>query len=103
MARTKFPAKKRFAVGARVIVIMPGVAGVVTQVDDEPASLGEYWHEIKTNSGERHEPGSNLELVPEAVTNVKSDEMSGNMEGVLSRQAATRPNAKIMVTIGCEC
>lgn len=72
MARSKYPARKRFAVGARVSVIMPGVTGEVTQLDDEPTVLGEYWHRIRTRSGERHEPGSNLELVPEAVSNAKS-------------------------------
>jgi hypothetical protein len=72
MARLKSPAKQQFAAGAKVRVIMPGVTGVVTQLDDEPTVLGEYWHRIKTQVGERHEPGSNLELVPEAVCNAKS-------------------------------
>jgi heat shock protein HspQ len=56
--------KKRFAVGAEVRVTMPGVNGVVVQADDAPRALGEYWHTIKTEHGERKEPGSNLELIP---------------------------------------
>jgi hypothetical protein len=73
MAGTKSPAKKRFAVGAKVRVILPGVTGLVTQFDDEPTVLGEYWHKIKTQSGERHEPGSNLELISRAITNSESE------------------------------
>src|SRR5262245_9289732 len=57
--------KKRFAVGANVRVVMPGVNGIVTQVDDQTAALGEYWHRIQTTHGERKEPGSNLELIPQ--------------------------------------
>ena len=60
--------KKRFAVGASVRVIMPGINGVVTQLDDEPTVMGEYWHTIKTKHGERREPGSNLELIPKAIS-----------------------------------
>jgi len=71
MTRTKSPAKKRFAVGAEVRVIMPGETGVVIELDNEPTVLGEYWHKVKTESGQRHEPGSNLELVPEVVSNAK--------------------------------
>lgn len=73
MARLKSPAKKRFAVGANVRVLMPGVTGVVTQLDDEPTVLGEYWHRIKTQVGERHEPGSNLGLIPRAITNTEPE------------------------------
>jgi hypothetical protein len=58
--------KKRFAVDAEVRVTMPGVNGVVTQLDDEPTVLGEYWHTIKTKHGERREPGCNLQLIPKA-------------------------------------
>jgi hypothetical protein len=64
---TKQPAKKRFAVGARVRVVMPGITGIVAQVDDKPTTLAEYWHGIKTEHGERREPGSNLELIPKAI------------------------------------
>lgn len=59
--------KKRFAEGAQVRVKNPGVSGVVIKADDTPAALGEYWHTIKTESGERREPGSNLELVPKPI------------------------------------
>ncbi len=58
--------RKRFAVGAKVRVRIPGVNGVVKEVNDEPTALGEYWHKIETAHGERKEPGSNLELVPKA-------------------------------------
>jgi hypothetical protein len=61
------PAKKRFAVGAHVRIKMPGVNGVVTQGDDVPAAMGEYWHRVETEHGERREPGCNLELVPTPV------------------------------------
>jgi predicted nucleotide-binding protein len=58
---------KRFAVGANVTVIMPGVNGVVTKVDDEATVFGEYWHTVHTEQGEYREPGGNLELVPEPI------------------------------------
>ncbi|HVB33725.1 MAG TPA: hypothetical protein VNJ52_05045 [Patescibacteria group bacterium] len=58
--------KKRFAVGAKVRVKMPGVNGIVKTVSDEIGALGEYWHTIETEHGERQEPGSNLELIPKA-------------------------------------
>jgi len=58
--------KKRFAAGAKVRVNNPGVNGVVRVLDDAPSSLGEYWHTIQTEHGERREPGCNLELVPKA-------------------------------------
>ena len=61
--------KKRFAVGAKVRVKMPGVNGVVTQADDEPTVLAEYLHTIQTKDGERRELGCNLELVPTPTTN----------------------------------
>jgi len=66
-------AKKRFAVGANVIVKNPGVRGVVIQIDDEPTGLWEYWHTIKTEHGERREPGCNLELVPRPISDFESD------------------------------
>ena len=56
------PVRKHFAVGAKVRVIMPGVNGIVTQVDDTPTMMTEYWHRIQTERGERRESGSNLEL-----------------------------------------
>src|ERR1700722_972658 len=61
------PAKKRFAVGAHVRIKMPGVNGVVTQGDDLPAAMGEYWHRGETMHGERREPGCNLKLVPKPI------------------------------------
>ena len=67
--RTK--GKQRFAVRAEVLVKMPGVTGTVVQVDDEPTSLGEYWHLVRTEHGERKEPGCNLELVPRPKTNLE--------------------------------
>ena len=54
--------KKRFAVGAQVRVKNPGVNGVITQFDDDPSAIAEYWHTIQTEHGERREPGCNLEL-----------------------------------------
>jgi hypothetical protein len=62
--------RKRFAVGAKVRVKNPGVNGLVTQLDDKPTALAEYWHTVHTEHGERREPGCNLELVPTPVTNV---------------------------------
>ncbi len=64
--------KNRFAVGARVLITIPGVTGLVTHLDDEPSSLGEYMHTIKTEHGERRELGCSLELIPRAVTNSES-------------------------------
>lgn len=63
--------KKRFDVGARVL-ISAGIAGVVTQLDDEPSSLGEYMHTVRTEHGERRELGCSLELIPRAATNSES-------------------------------
>jgi hypothetical protein len=64
--------RNRFAVGARVLIKMPGVTGEVIQLDDEPSLFGEYMHTVKTEHGDRREPGSNLELIPRAVTNSES-------------------------------
>lgn len=60
---------KRFAVGTKVRVCNPGIDGVVTQMDAERTVLSEYWHTIETKYGEKREPGCNLELIPEAITN----------------------------------
>jgi hypothetical protein len=62
-------ARKRFEVGASVRVKMPGVDGMVTEVDDEPTALGEYWHTLQTKHGDRREPGCNLELAPKHPMN----------------------------------
>ena len=61
--------RKRFAIGAQVRVKNPGVNGVVIELDDKPTALGEYWHKIMTEHGERKEPGCNLQLVPVPITN----------------------------------
>lgn len=66
---TSQKAKQRFAPGARVLVKMPGIVGTVMQVDDEPTVLFEYWHLVRTERGERREPGCNLELVPTPKAN----------------------------------
>jgi hypothetical protein len=66
--------KKRFAVGAEVRIQMPGINGVVTQLDTAPTVMGEYWYTVRTGRGDRREPGSNLELVPIPVTNAKPKE-----------------------------
>jgi hypothetical protein len=50
-----------------------GVVGVITQADDEPTVLWEYWHTIKTDHRERREPGCNLELVPRPEINTEAD------------------------------
>lgn len=63
---TKTRSKRRFRGGAKVRIINPGTIGVVQQGSDEPESLGEYWHKIKTEFGEQDEPGCNLELIPTA-------------------------------------
>jgi len=47
---------------------------VITQLDSAPTVLGEYWHTVRTDYGERREPGSNLELVPIPVTNARQKE-----------------------------
>lgn len=68
--------KKRFAVGAEVRVRLPGVNGVITQLDTSPTVLGEYWHTVRTEHGERREPGSNLELIPPPATNASPKELT---------------------------
>lgn len=57
--------RRRFKVGAKVRITTPGINGVVKESSDEPGPLGEYWHTIETKSGERKEPGSNIELIPQ--------------------------------------
>jgi hypothetical protein len=69
---TAVSSKRRFAVGANVVVKIPGVTGIVTQVDDQPTVLWEYWHTIQTELGERKEPGCNLELVQRPMTNAEA-------------------------------
>ena len=48
--------------------------GTITQLDTSPTVMGEYWHTVRTERGERREPGSNLELIPVPVTNSRSNE-----------------------------
>lgn len=55
---------KRFAVGTPVRVRLPGIDGVVIQVDDERTVMSQYMHTAQTKFGERREPGSILELIP---------------------------------------
>jgi TIR domain len=88
--------RQRFAVGAIVRLVRPGVNGVVVLVEDEPAALGEYWHTIQTEHGPRREPGCDLELRPAAITNsgigfgpaVRASDDPGGM--VLSGKTAPR-------------
>lgn len=58
--------KRRFAVGQTVRINNPGVTGVVAQADEEPTIGDEYWHKVRTDHGEFHEPGKNLQLVSSA-------------------------------------
>ena len=58
---------KRFAVGTPVRVVMPGIDGIVIQVDEERTVLSQYWHTVQTKFGERREPGSILELIPPPI------------------------------------
>ena len=76
---TRLSPKQRFAVGANIRVKTPGINGVVTQLDDAPAVMGEYWHTIKTEHGERREPGSNLELIPTLLTYERRDVVAQNI------------------------
>lgn len=69
---TKIPAykpPKRYAVGTNVRVRNPGVDGVVIHMDEERSVMSEYWHTVKTKRGERREPGCNLEVIREPITN----------------------------------
>lgn len=65
--------RQRFAVGARVRVKSPGLCGVVARVADEATALGEYWHAIQTQHGERSELGCNLELIPLPIMNSRPE------------------------------
>lgn len=71
----KTPKRQRFAVGAQVRVMRPGVNGLVVRLDDRTTALGEYWHTVQTEFGERREPGCNLELIPIPATNSLAGEM----------------------------
>lgn len=69
--KVKASPRRRFAVGAEVRVKLPGLNGIITQLDSSPTVLGQYWHTVSTEHGERREPGSNLELIPLPATNVE--------------------------------
>jgi hypothetical protein len=58
---------KRFAVGTPVRVRLPGIDGIVTQVDEERTFMSQYMHTVQTKFGERREPGSILELIPPPI------------------------------------
>ena len=77
-ARKQFKVGPRrgFAVGSEVRVKLPGVNGIITQLDKSPTVLGQYWHTVLTEHGERREPGSNLELIPAPLTNVQSTKLT---------------------------
>src|ERR1700734_1054751 len=76
---SKSSRRSRFAVGAKVRILNPGLNGTVKHVDDEPSVLGEYWHLIETASGEREEPGCNIELIPMAKSNDESPQRWGQI------------------------
>jgi hypothetical protein len=46
---------------------LPGIDGVVIQVDDERTVMSQYMHTVQTKFGERREPGSILELIPPPI------------------------------------
>src|SRR2546425_4274531 len=90
----------RFAVGTKVRVKMPGVNGVVTQLDEEPAALGEYWHTIHEEHGERREPGCNLELIPAPVGMKEGKAKAEEKQGDDGGGEASRPTpAKLNLAI----
>ncbi len=71
MTLPKSSQTKRFAVGARVVVAMSGQVGTVLHVDDEPSTMGEYVHIVRTkNGGTRRAVGCDLELVHRIALNV---------------------------------
>jgi pyrimidine deaminase RibD-like protein/heat shock protein HspQ len=86
----KAQSKRRFAVGAEVRVKLPGVNGIVTQLDTSPTVMGEYWHTVRTEHGERREPGSNLELIPVPATNAKPNEL---ITAMIDRKLLSPENA----------
>jgi hypothetical protein len=61
--------KKRFAVGAHVLVGVLQRPGRVTYLADRPSTLGEYVHKVETGHGEETVLGCDMELVPEPITN----------------------------------
>jgi len=71
MARRK--TQQRFKPGAQVLVGFGRQPATVLQVDDAPSVMGEYAHIVRTNNGDRKVLGSELELVPEPMTNVPNE------------------------------
>ena len=70
--RVKPIVRRRFAVGAKVRVLNPGISGVVIEAEDEPKQMAEYWHKVECRKQDgaaytRREPGCNLQLVPEPM------------------------------------
>ena len=49
----KIKPPKRFAVGTPVRVRLPGIDGVVIQVDEERTFMSQYMHTVQTKFGER--------------------------------------------------
>jgi hypothetical protein len=69
--KTSYTPPKRFAVGTKVRITMPGIDGIVILMDDERGAMGEYWHTIETKCGEKRVAGCTLELIPEPITHTK--------------------------------
>jgi hypothetical protein len=69
--------RKRFAVGARVLVGIGARPGRVTNLADRPSTMGEYVHKVQTDRGEETVLGCDLELVPEAITNEQTRAVAG--------------------------
>jgi uncharacterized protein (TIGR02391 family) len=90
----KIAPKKRFAVGAKVYVTRPGCNGVVLEVAEQREALGEYWHRIQTEHGERREPGCNLSLIPKAQTNVEAEPRGELMPSRQSQLPSEPPSLK---------
>jgi hypothetical protein len=63
--------KKRFEAGAEVFVGWSRFVGIVTQVDDEPSVLWEYWHTVRIGDEESRHAGCELELTPKPQTNIQ--------------------------------
>ncbi len=86
-------APKQFAVGTKVRVRNPGVDGIVTEMGTERAALSEYWHKIDTSNGVRREPGCNLELIPEPIT--QSGKASGNTTNYIQHVTQSGPGSSV--------
>ncbi|HXJ94043.1 MAG TPA: hypothetical protein VMT20_14435 [Terriglobia bacterium] len=82
---------KRFADGAKVRILNPGINGVVRKSDDEPTAMGEYWHTIRTEFGEQPEPGCNLKLIPLPVGMQEAPAKTEQKQGHNGEKAESRP------------